>query len=92
MQVTGHENPIIVGLAGKLVCSTRLHATSIQWFLVGLELPLEATTEQELVFTIEPEDTALNAAMFVCKVNTSSHTYEKTITITVKGGPFTCVV
>ena len=86
MEVTGHENPIIVGLMGKLVCLTRLRVTSIQWFLVGLEFPLEATTEQELVFTIDPESTALNAAMFTCKITTELQIYEKTVSIIVRGG------
>lgn len=86
MDISGHEEAIIVGLPRKLTCSTRLQVTSVQWFLVGLEVPLETTTEQKLVFTVDPEDSALNGAMFTCKVSTVSNTYyEETITLTVKG-------
>ena len=85
VEMFGHEDPIIVGLTRKLTCSTKLHVTSIELFLVGLGIPVESTTEQELVFTIDPEDTALDGAMFTCRVNTASSVYEETITLTVIG-------
>ena len=85
MEMSGYRDPIIVGLTRKLTCSTKLHVTSIQLFLVGLDIPMESTIDQELVFTIDPEDTALDGAMFTCKVNTASSVYEETITLTVNG-------
>ena len=79
------RSPVIVGLSGDLVCSTRLNVTTIEWFLVGLDIPLESTAEQELTFTLEPEDIALNGAMLTCKVTTARSTFEETVTINVKG-------
>lgn len=85
MEITGYEEPIILGLTRRIRCSTRLPVVGIQWLLVGVDIPLESTTEQELVLTIDPEDTALNGAMFTCHVTTSSTTYEQTVKVIVKG-------
>ena len=81
----GHENPVIVGVSRDIVCSTQLNVTTIEWFLVGFNAPLENTTEQELTFTLEPEDTTLNGAMLTCKVTTARITFKETVTIRVKG-------
>ena len=62
----------------------------MEWVLVGVGNP-EPVVEREdggqlLVLPLSPSTTGLNGAMFVCRItSTSGHTYEKTITVTVRG-------
>ena len=85
MEITGYENPIIVGFGGRLVCSTQLQVTALHWFLDGIDIPLETTAEQKLVFTLNPDDIPLNGAIFICEVRTDSNVYRRNASITVKG-------
>ena len=85
MEITGYENPIIVGFGGKLVCSTQLQVTALHWFLDGIDIPVKTTTEQQLRFTLNPDDITLNGAIFICEVHTESNVYRRNASITVKG-------
>ena len=92
MEITGYENPIIVGFGGKLVCSTRLQATALYWFLDGIDIPLETTAEQELELTLNPDDIILNGAIFICEVRTETMIHRRNVSITVKGMLWFCAM
>ena len=60
----------------------------MEWVLVGVAEPVEVREDggQSLALPINPTDTGLNGAKFICKVTTATgKTFEKTITVEVKG-------
>ena len=87
--ITGHETPIIVGLSGRINCSTVLNASKLEWRLVGIGKgePIEDTDQgQSLVMSLSPEATELNGAKLTCRVSTvNNKVFEKTVTVTIKG-------
>ena len=88
MEVHGHDKVIIVGLEGKIYCTTHLNATRMEWFLVGVDdKPVEADLdEQQLTLTIDAETDGLNDAMFTCRVtDVEGRQFEESVTLTVKG-------
>lgn len=88
VEIHGHDKVIIVGLKGKIYCSTYLNATRMEWFLVGVEdsKPVEADLdEQQLILTIDAKNAALNGDMFTCRVtDVEGNQYEETVTTRVK--------
>ena len=87
MEVHGHDKAIIVGLEGKIYCSTHLNATRMEWFLAGVDdKPVEANLdEQQLTLTIDASSAGFNGAMFTCRMtDVEGKQYEETVTITVK--------
>ena len=87
VEIHGHEKVIIIGLKGKIYCSTYLNATRMEWFLVGVDSkPVEADLdEQQLVLTIDAKNAALNGDMFTCRVtDVEGNQYEETVTTRVK--------
>ena len=90
--MSGHEDPLIVGLSRRINCTTNLNVTRIEWLLLGLPNPVEERDdgEQELVMTVNPKNTDLDGAMFTCKVTiTSGEKFEETVTFQVKGIVYT---
>ena len=86
VEIHGHEKPIVVGLTEEIHCSTHLNATKMEWFLVGVDDPLEISYGQHLTLTIDAKTTGLNGAMFTCRVtDVEGDQYEESVTITVKG-------
>ena len=86
VEIHGHEKPIIVGLTEDIHCSTHLNATEMEWFLVGVDEPLEKSYGRHLTLTIDAKSTSLNGAMFTCRVtDVDGDQYEQSVTITVKG-------
>ena len=86
--MSGHEDPLIVGLSRRMNCTTYLNVTRMEWLLVGLANPVEERNsgEKELVMTLNPENTDLDGAMFTCRVTiTSGEKFEETVTLQVKG-------
>ena len=96
--MTGHESAILVGLSVNINCSTHLQVTRLEWLQVGVADPVEEREDggQLLVLPLSPNTTELNGTMFVCRVTSiSGYSYEKTITVTVKGKmyvAFMCLV
>jgi len=86
VEIHGHEKPIVVGLTEEIHCSTHLNATKMEWFLVGVDDPLEISYGQHLTLTIDAKTTGLNGAMFTCRVtDVEGDQYEESVTVTVKG-------
>ena len=86
VEIHGHEKPIIVGLTEDIHCSTHLNATKMEWFLVGVDEPLEKSYGRHLTLTIDAKSTGLNGAMFTCQVtDVEGNKYEESVTVTVKG-------
>ena len=86
VEIHGHEKPIVVGLTEDIHCSTYLNATEMEWFLVGVDEPLEKSYGRHLTLTIDAKTTSLNGAMFTCRVtDVDGDQYEQSVTITVKG-------
>ena len=85
--ITGHENPVIVGLSGNINCSTLLNVSKMEWYIKGFDDPVESVTgESSLLLTLNPESTALNGTSVICKATaTSGKVYEETVVIMVKG-------
>ena len=66
----------------------------MEWELVGVgnSEPLEEREDggQLLVLPLNPNTTELNGTMFLCRVtSTNGQTYEKIITLTVRGKKYT---
>lgn len=92
MEIHDHNKVIIVGLEGKIYCTTHLNTTRMEWFLVGVDdKPVEADLdEQQLTLTIDAETAGLNDAMFTCRVtDVEGRQFEESVTLTVKGKIFT---
>ena len=88
MGVSGHEDPVIVGLSRRIRCTTYLNVTRMEWVLVGVPDPVEERDDggQELDLPLNPDNTGLDGAMFTCRVTTArGKIFEETITIEVKG-------
>ena len=86
VEIRGHEKPIIVGVTVNINCSTHLNATSMEWFLVGVDDSLEKSYDQHLTLTIDAKTTGLNGAMFTCRVtDMEGNKYEESVTVRVKG-------
>ena len=87
MQITGHEEVLIVGLTVHISCTTSLKGNAkIQWLLGGFDVPLESSTTQKVVLPLELGSTGLDGAMFTCKITgLDGAVYDETITLKVKG-------
>ena len=90
LEVKGHETPALVGMAHNITCSIPLEVRSMEWVLVGVGSP-EPVSErmdggQMLVLSLSADNRGLNGARFLCRIITSSgRTFQKTITLMVKG-------
>ena len=87
MEVSGHENPVIVGLSSRIKCTTYLNVTRMEWVLVGVD-PVEERNDggQELDLSLKPDSTGLNGAMFICRVTTTrGKVFEEPVILKVKG-------
>ena len=87
MEISGHENSVIVGLSGNINCSTHLNVSQLEWYIKGFDDPVEsATGVNSLPLTLNPEGTALNGTSVICKATTTGgKVYEQTVVILVKG-------
>ena len=88
VEVSGHEDPLIVGLSRRITCTTYLNVTRMEWVLVGVPDPVEERNDggQELDLPLNPNNTDLDGAMFTCRITTARENFfEETITIEVKG-------
>ncbi len=88
LEVTGHEDPVIVGLSGSINCTTSLQVVRMEWVLVGVGDPVEEREDggQSLALPLEPETTGLNGAKFTCRITTKNgKKFEETVTVKVKG-------
>ena len=88
MELSGHEDPFIVGLSRRMNCTTYLNVTRMEWLLVGAVDPVKERDDggQELTKTLKPNDTSLDGAMFTCRVTTTKgQKFEETVTVKVKG-------
>ena len=86
LEVTGYENPIIVGLSGTLRCSTILNVTTIAWYKTGIDTALESSTSSTVDLVLTPNTAALDGTSYTCQAMTASgEKHTETVTIQVKG-------
>ena len=87
MEIRGHEETIIVSLMIKINCFTHLNTTQMELFGVGVNLPqAKSHGKQNLTLVINATSTALNGAIFTCKVTVvEGKQYEESVSIRVKG-------
>ena len=86
--VTGQETQILVGETRDIICTWHGHeADKIEWYLIGLDAtPIEsATNTSTLILSSYLNTTALDGAMFTCRVTVGLDQYEETITLFVGG-------
>ena len=89
LNVTGHEEPLIIGLSRDIICTWNgTNATTMEWFLVGLDaVPIETKTNSNVILlSPDPNSSGLDGAMFTCRVTLADgKQFEKTITLEVRG-------
>ena len=88
VEVSGHEDPLIVCLSRSINCTTYLNVTRIEWLLNGSLYLMEEKDdgERELVMILNPNNTDLDGAMFTCRIITArGTTFEEVIIINVRG-------
>ena len=88
MEVSGHEDSLIVGLSRSINCTAHLNVTRMEWLLEGTVDPVEERDDggQELVMTLNPKNTDLDGATFTCRVTTvKGKMSEEAFTMKVKG-------
>ena len=85
--ITGHETPIPLGESRNILCKWHgNNATKMEWYLFGLDtISIESKTHtNSLVLSSHPNSTALDGAMFTCRVTVGLQQYEETINLFVE--------
>lgn len=83
MQITGHEQPLIIGTAASINCTTDLDVTTIEWLNgTGTVIAMSSTgTALELEFDSVNSD--LNNYEVTCRVTSPYGTQQQSVTLTV---------
>lgn len=85
--ITGHETPVLLRESRNVLCEWHgNNATKMEWYLFGLDtIPVEAKADtNSLVLSSHPNSTALDGAMFTCRVTVGLEQYEETINLFVE--------
>jgi hypothetical protein len=87
LEITGHSEPIIVGLSGTINCSTLLNVSKLEWFIGGIKELSESREGTKFVtLTFTPQTTAWNGTSITCRATThNGGVYEESVDIAVKG-------
>ncbi|CAI8046104.1 hypothetical protein GBAR_LOCUS25483, partial [Geodia barretti] len=90
LDITGHEEPLIIGVSWDIVCSWNgdANVTKMEWFLVGLGTGDAIETvmgDNSIVLTLNPGNMGLDGTAYTCRATLSDgQRAEESIILSVK--------
>ena len=83
MQITGHEEPLIIGTSASINCTSDLDVTTIEWLDGMGTVVVMSSIDAILGLELDPVTSDLHNQVFTCRVTSPYGTQEQNITVEI---------